>query len=111
ALDLFASFMPEVRALDDAETLTYLHGCVSERFHPVRVPETPAYLDAILADTPLTGGLEPQLGELHLRTISLLGFPSSSRPGILDTLGAADFGYRWTTRFIALDKVDAAKAL
>lgn len=29
ALDLFASFMPEVRALDDAETLTFLHGTIS----------------------------------------------------------------------------------
>ena len=26
---LLATFMPEVHALDDAETLTYLHACVS----------------------------------------------------------------------------------
>jgi type IV secretion system protein VirB4 len=29
ALDLFTAFMPEVRALSSAETLTYLHGCIS----------------------------------------------------------------------------------
>ena len=28
ALDLLAGFMPEIRALDDSETLTYLHGTV-----------------------------------------------------------------------------------
>jgi type IV secretion system protein VirB4 len=111
ALDLLAGFMPEVRALDDAETLTYLHACVSIRPHPVRVPETPIYLDAILADTPLTGGLEPKLGEAHLRTVSVLGFPNVSRPGLLDALNAAAFGYRWTTRFIALDKTEATKVL
>ena len=40
-----------------------------------------------------------------------MGFPSMSRPGILDALNHQDFGYRWVTRFIALDKSDATKAL
>lgn len=111
ALDLLAGLMPEVRALDDGETLTFLHNAVSTRRHPVGVPETPLYLDAILADTPLTGGLEPMLGERHLRTLTVLGFPALSRPGILDALNHQDFGYRWVTRFIALDRADAAKAL
>ncbi|MBZ4110681.1 hypothetical protein, partial [Escherichia fergusonii] len=60
------------------------------------------YLDAVLADTPLAGGLEPRLGEAHLRTVTILGFPGLSRPGILDALNSADFAYRWATRFIAL---------
>ncbi|HEY7810972.1 MAG TPA: conjugal transfer protein TrbE [Allosphingosinicella sp.] len=111
ALDLLAGFMPEVRALGDAETLAFLHRAVSDRRHPVAVPETPLYLDALLADTPLAGGLEPRLGELHLRTLTILGFPSLSRPGLLDALNHQDFGYRWSTRFIALDKPDAVKAL
>ena len=111
ALGLFRSFMPEVRALDDGETLTYLHGAVSGKRHAVAVPETPVYLDAVLADTPLTGGLEPMLGDTHLRTVTVLGFPAMSRPGILDALNHQDFGYRWSTRFIALDKTEAAAAL
>ncbi|MEA3016571.1 MAG: type secretion system protein TrbE, partial [Sphingomonadales bacterium] len=111
ALDLFSGFMPEVRALGGSETLTYLHGTVSPRRHPVAVPGTPIYLDALLADSPLTGGLEPKLGERHLRTLTILGFPNLSRPGILDALNHQDFGYRWVTRFIALDKTDATRAL
>jgi type IV secretion system protein TrbE len=111
ALDLLAGFIPEVRALDDDETLTFLHDAVSERPHRVAVPETPIYLDAILADTSLTGGLEPMLGQTHLRTLTLLGFPAMSRPGLLDALNHQDFGYRWVTRFIALDKAEATRAL
>ena len=111
ALDLFAAFMPEVRALSSAETLTYLHSCISDRRHDVAVPETPMYLDGLLADTPLTGGLEPMLGVRHLRTLTVIGFPNVSRPGILDALNEADFPYRWVTRFIALDKADATKLL
>jgi type IV secretion/conjugal transfer VirB4 family ATPase len=111
ALDLFAAFMPEVRALSSAETLTFLHGAISESRHPVAVPETPMYLDGLLADTPLVGGLEPMLGERHLRTLTVTGFPTLSRPGILDALNEADFAYRWVTRFIALDNSDATKIL
>ena len=111
AIDLMATFMPEVRALDDSETLTYLHRAVSPHRHRVRVPETPMYLDGLLADTVLTGGLEPMLGDRHLRTLTVLGFPSLSRPGIFDALNREDFAYRWTTRFISLDKADAATAL
>ena len=111
ALDLFSGFMPEVRALGDSETLTFLHGTVSTRRHALAVPDIPMYLDGLLADTPLTGGLEPMLGDQHIRTLTILGFPNLSRPGILDALNHEDFSYRWVTRFIALDKTDATKAL
>src|SRR3546814_13824756 len=96
--------MPEVRVLYDSETLTFRRGTISTRAHVVAVPDTPIYLDALLADTPLTGGLEPRLGETHVRTLTVLGFPGMSRPGILDALNHQDFAYRWVTRFIALDK-------
>ena len=110
-LDLLAGIMPEVAALDDSETLTYLHGTVSTKRHRIAVPETPLYLDAILADEPLSGGLEPMLGDRHLRTLTILGFPNTTRPGILDALNHLDFPYRWMTRFIALDKTEATKTL
>ncbi|MBO9621698.1 MAG: conjugal transfer protein TrbE [Sphingomonas sp.] len=110
-LDLLSGFMAETRALDDDETLTFLHGTISDRRHPVVTPETPMYLDGVLADTPLVGGLEPVLGELHVRTLTILGFPNLSRPGIVDALNHQDFGYRWVTRFIALDKTLATKTL
>jgi len=111
ALDLLAGIMPECRALDDGETLSYLHGTVSARRHSVAVPETPIYLDALLIDTPLAGGLEPMLGERYLRTVTLLGFPNTTRPGLLDDLNHLGFGYRWVTRFLPLDKTAANAAL
>jgi type IV secretion system protein TrbE len=111
AFDLFSGFMPEIIMLDDEATLTYLHGTVSTTRHRVAVPETPLYLDAILADTPVTGGLEPRLGSAHLRTLTILGFPNISRPGLLDALNHQPFGYRWVSRFIALDKTQATKTL
>lgn len=111
ALDLLSGFLPEIAALDSAQTLTYLHNTISTRRHPVSVPETPMYLDALLVDMPLSGGIEPMLGEHHLRTVTLLGFPNLTRPGLLDALNRLSFGYRWMTRYLALDRTDAAKLL
>ena len=110
-LRLVEAFMPECRWLDDGETLTYLHGCVSTRRQRVRVPETPMYLDALLADQPLTGGLEPVLGSEHLRVLTIVGFPTATTPGILDDLNRLAFPYRWSTRAILLDKTDAIRLL
>ena len=109
--DLLSAFMPEITALDDDQTLTFLHATVSTRRHLVRAPDPPIYLDAILADTPLSGGLEPMLGDQHLRTVTVLGFPPMTQPGILDALNHQDFAYRWASRFIAMDKAEANKAL
>src|ERR1700676_3581866 len=69
------------------------------------------YLDALLADRPLTGGLEPSLGNKHLRVLTLVGFPTVTTPGILDDLNRLAFAYRWSTRAIMLDKTDATRLL
>jgi type IV secretion/conjugal transfer VirB4 family ATPase len=110
-LHLVEGFMPEVTWLDDGQTLTYLHSCVSTKRQRVRMPETPAYLDALLTDEGLTGGLEPRLGEHHLRTLTITGFPTATFPGLLDELNRQAFAYRWSTRAIMLDKTDATKLL
>src|SRR6266581_4399840 len=110
-LGLVEGFMPEITWLDDEGTLTYLHSTVSTRRQRVRVPEIPMYLDALLADQPLTGGLEPMLGQSHLRVLTLVGFPSFTTPGILDDLNRLAFAYRWSTRAIMLDKTDATRLL
>ncbi|MBP8670426.1 MAG: conjugal transfer protein TrbE [Sphingobium sp.] len=111
ALDLFSAFLPEIHLLLSQQLLTYLHGTISTRRHPIAVPETPIYLDALLADTPLTGGLEPRLGDHYVRTLTLCGFPPNSRPALFDGLNACAFPYRWVTRFIALDKAQATSTL
>jgi type IV secretion/conjugal transfer VirB4 family ATPase len=110
-LQLIEGFVPDVKWLDDAETLTYLHGCVSTKRHRVRVPEVPMHLDTLLVDEPLAGGLEPRLGAQHLRTLSVIGFPTATFPGVLDELNQLAFAYRWSTRAIMLDKLEATKLL
>ncbi len=111
AFTLLADVMPEFVPLDDAATLAHLHSTVSTCRGTVTVPEIPAFIDALIADSELDGGIEPRLGGQHLHTLTVLGFPNLTRPGLLDDLNDLAFPYRWTTRFLALGKEEANRAL
>ncbi|MEZ6002048.1 conjugal transfer protein TrbE [Hyphomonas sp.] len=111
ARDMMADLMPEARFLDDDETLTYLHACISTSRQDVRAPSVPMCLDALLVDTSLTGGLSPRLGEETLKVLTINGFPATGEPGLLSELDQLGFAYRWVTRFLPLDKPDAEKTL
>jgi type IV secretion/conjugal transfer VirB4 family ATPase len=109
--DLIQGAMPESAWLDDGQTLTYLHQTVSTQRQQVTVPNVPFYLDALLADRPLVTGTAPVLGDQHLRVVSVRGFPGSTWPGVLDSLNHIAIAYRWSTRFICLDKHEALTEL
>jgi type IV secretory pathway VirB4 component len=100
-----------VAALDDTQTLTYLHACVSTKTHRGRAAPPPAFLDAFLTDDDLQGGLYPRLGGQYLRTLSIRAYPTASSPGILDQLNGLGVSYRWVSRFLPLDKEDARRAI
>ena len=106
-LALVEGLTPQAAWLDDAQTLTFLHGAVTTSRQSVAVPQTPQQLDALLATQPLDGGLSPRLGGAHLRVLTLTGFPAATTPGLLDELNQLAFAYRWTARAIFLDKVEA----
>jgi type IV secretion system protein VirB4 len=110
-MTLLGPLLPSVAELGDDETLTYLHSTISTQRHPVRTPDVPLYLDAILADEAFTAGDLPMLGQHFLLTCTVSGFPSVTCPGILDALNYLQTEYRWVTRFIALDKLEARKLI
>jgi len=109
--DIMRGVFPEVGALTDDQTLTYLHSTISTHRHPVRAPETPMYLDALLPDMALTPGDIPLLGAHFIPTCTIAGFPAATQPGILDALNHLQIEYRWVTRFIAIDRTDARRIL
>ncbi|CAN5256471.1 conjugal transfer protein TrbE [soil metagenome] len=110
-LALLDGLMPSLAWLDDAATLSFLHGAVTTVRQRVAVPETAIYLDSLLATQGLVGGLEPRLGRAHLRALTIVGFPPSTTPGLLDDLNRLAFAYRWSTRALCLDKTLATGVL
>ena len=108
-LDIMAAVFVEVRELSDDQTLTYLHSTISTNRHPVRMPEVPAYLDALLPDHAFTPGDIPMLGQHFVPACTITGFPGSTVPGILDQLNHLAIEYRWSTRYICLSKEEAQR--
>jgi type IV secretion/conjugal transfer VirB4 family ATPase len=110
-LSLLETLMPQASWLDDEETLTYLHDCVSDRPHRIALPSTPFHLDTLLTDAPVLGGLAPKLGDKHLKVISVRSYVTETEPGLLDGLNRLPISYRWVMRFMPLDREEGRKQL
>ena len=106
-LNLFKEIFLEVTELDDEETYTYLHSCVSTKTDKVVVPEIPYAMANYLCDSDLVGGLKPKLRGKEIRCISIQGFPNYTVPGFFDVLNRLNIPYRWITRFLILSKLEA----
>lgn len=99
----------EVDGVLFSDLLSHLQGCLTGDFHPIRVPDTPMYLDAILGGVDLIGGLQPRLGDRYLSVVAIDGLPHESWPSMLASLDSLPIPYRYSTRFICLDQLDGIK--
>jgi type IV secretion system protein VirB4 len=93
-----------IAPLNNEETVAYLHSCVSLNRHEIRFPYTQILLDRILADENLITSLTMKLGNYYIPVIGINDFPEETYPAILDELNRACIEYRWTSRYICLDK-------
>ena len=103
-MDLLKGMLAYCRPLSINETTTYLHNCVSDRWYVLGPMAFYQDLDSQLCDTPFLGGWYPQLGDWHVRTCSIMGYPAKSIVGIVRHLDAANLDYRWCTRWVGLEK-------
>lgn len=109
-ISLFSDVFTDVHILTPDEMTTYLHSTVSDRYYPVlNIPTM--YLSSYLCDSDLIGGLEPKLGNKHMRVISLLSFPNMTSPASMDIFRNIGFEFRWVNRFICISKADMDKEL
>jgi len=109
--DRLADLLPGFAALDDDQTLTHLDGCVAAEPRDLQAADHYVYLDALIGDEPLIGGTEPKLGSRALKSLSILGLPSTTTPGLLAELNRLPLQFRWVTRWLPLDRHQAEKAL
>lgn len=95
-----------------SDLLSHLHRCLTGVNQPVRAPQVPMYLDAILGQEDLVmEGTTPILGGKHIAVVSLNGFPLESWPSMLSRLDGLPLSYRFSIRFIFLDQWDAVKEI
>lgn len=94
-----------------SELLSHLQLCLTGIEQPVQIPDTPMYLDALLGSEELIGGLTPRIGDQHIAVISIDGLPQESWPAMLSVLDGLQLQYRFSSRFICLDQLDAQKEI
>ena len=95
------------REYSEDEQLQYMDFCISGVLRPVRLPNIPMYLDAVIGTYPFYGGIAPRVADMYIQVVSIDGFPHDSYPGILHALDELGYEYRWSTRFIFLDPQQA----
>jgi type IV secretion/conjugal transfer VirB4 family ATPase len=91
--------------------LEHLQHCVTGVRHPVRLPDNPIYLDKIVGGQEFWGGVTPRIGRKFVQCVAIEGFPLESHPGILSELAELPVEYRWSSRFIFLDRHESLDAL
>jgi type IV secretion system protein TrbE len=107
--------LPTGETVVEDETLTYLHNCVSDRWHPVAMPALPIDIDIMLCDRPWHGGWYPYFGtpplvpgapddRTHIRVCSIHGYPPRSLANAMQAIDHRRFPYRWSTRLIAMER-------
>ncbi len=79
--------------------------------HPFAVPQIPVFLNDVLACEDFCGGVEPRIGQKHIRVLAIDGFPRNSSPGLLRELDSLSVEYRWNTRAVMLDAQEAEAIL
>lgn len=89
------------------DLLSYLQYCITGIAHPVVLPSCAMYLDSLLGGQELWTGVVPKVGNKFIQVVAIMGFPSTSRPGILSDLAELTCEYRWNTRFIFMDDHEA----
>lgn len=89
------------------EVLEHLNYCVSGESVSFALPENTMYLDCVIGGYDFYSGISPVVGDKHVSTIVIDGFPMNSCPQILAGLDALPFQYRWSNRFIYLDEHEA----
>ncbi|WP_269586470.1 conjugal transfer protein TrbE [Roseibium sp. Sym1] len=78
--------------------------------HPIRLPDIAMYLD-YLVTAEFHHGLNPIIDGTYVGVVAIDGFPAESWPGILNALDLMPITYRWSSRFIFLDPIEARSVL
>lgn len=88
------------------ELVTYLHYCITGDSYGLAAPKTGTFLDAYIAEA-FQGGFEPKIAGNYIKVLAIDDLPSYSYPCILEALSYFPIEYRWTSRFICLDRLTA----
>lgn len=89
-----------------SEILEVVNACVNGRWHPVRLPAFPYYLDCTLARDCINGE-QLEYNNEYIQCVSLVNYSAGTFPAILSALQTLPISFRWSNRFIMTDMREA----
>lgn len=100
-----------IHPLKDDELTTFLDFCISGHTNALLKPRFGTFLDTYLSSEDFIGGFAPKIGKQFIKVLALDDLPSVSSPALLKSLQYFPITYRWSSRFISLDKMTAVSYL
>ncbi len=96
-----------IKKLNNDETMTFYHRCVSPKYHPVKAPENQFFLDYYLSDARFEPDTITRLDDTYVKTIAIHDFPETTRPDMVSKLMSANIEFRFSVRFSFISKDEA----
>lgn len=96
--------MKRIEPMRGNELTTFLYKCLTGHNQNLIKPHQGAFLDCYLSGEDFIGGFSPKIGKKFIKALSMDDLPMYSYPAILDALSNLPVAYRWSSRFICLDK-------
>lgn len=101
----------EIDNLDDNGVVSYIASSLSTKWKDRVAPTNPVFFDSFITEEDIETGTCMKIGNMYCPIIAIRDFPSETYPAVFDILNKADVDYRWTTRWIGMDKVQSAKLI
>ncbi|MFN8770817.1 MAG: hypothetical protein ACK5Z5_05665 [Neisseriaceae bacterium] len=99
-----------LKPMAEDETISYLNYLITGKWIKFKLPKKTYIELKFLLGEEYIGGLEPQVGDKHLRVVAIDNyFPDDGEPLMLEPLKSLGFAMRWNTRFFFLTKLAAQK--
>jgi len=96
-----------IKRMSSTEMMTFLHRCIAGVKSETPIPQPACYLNHYLGAHEFIGGHEPMIDDQYVGVVTLTQFPYESYSGILNILSTLAFEYRFSTRFLFYDPIDA----
>ena len=101
----------DVNQMDNDGVVSYIASSLSTKWKNRIAPTTPVFFDSFITDEDIETGTCMKIGSMYCPIVAVRDFPSETYPAVFDLLNKADVDYRWTTRWIGMDKVQSAKLI
>lgn len=91
--------------------LQLFHYCATGILRAVRVPHPKIGFESLIAGQDFYPSLTPRVGDLFIGAVSIEGMHSYTEPAMLAAFDQLPLRYRWSTRFLFLDRHKAIATL